>query len=96
MLLNSQPLYHNLDELKRFIAYIPQDDAFDDHLTVEENLRYAAAIRSPHLSQRDRERRVDSRLVELGLAERRDVVVGSADKKTLSGGERKRLNIGLT
>ena len=29
--------------------YIPQDDAFDDHLTVEENLSYAAAIRSPHL-----------------------------------------------
>jgi ABC-type multidrug transport system ATPase subunit len=95
VLLNSQPLYHNLDELKRFIAYVPQDDAFDDHLTVEENLRYAAAIRSPHLSRRDRERRVDSRLVELGLAERRDVVVGSAEKKTLSGGERKRLNIGL-
>jgi ABC-type multidrug transport system ATPase subunit len=95
VLLNSQPLYHNLDELKRFIAYIPQDDAFDDHLTVEENLRYAAAIRSPHLSNRDRQRRVDGRLIELGLAERRDVVVGSADKKTLSGGERKRLNIGL-
>lgn len=95
VLLNSQPLYHNLDELKRFIAYVPQDDAFDDHLTVEENLRYAAAIRSPHLSRRDRERRVDSRLVELGLAERRDVVVGSEAKKTLSGGERKRLNIGL-
>lgn len=95
VLLNNQPLYLNLDELKRFIAYIPQDDAFDDHLTVEENLRYAAGIRSPHLSKRDRERRVDSRLVELGLAERRDVVVGSPERKTLSGGERKRLNIGL-
>ena len=31
----------------------------------------------------------------LGLGERRDAVVGSAVKKTLSGGERKRLNIGL-
>ena len=95
VLLNGQELYENLDEFKRFIAYIPQDDAFDDHLTVEENLTYAAAIRSPHLSFNDRERRVDSRLVELGLAERRDVIVGSAEKKTLSGGERKRLNIGL-
>ena len=95
VLLNGQSLYANLDDFKRFIAYIPQDDAFDDHLTVEENLRYAASIRSPHLSQRDRERRVDSRLIELGLAERRDIIVGSAEKKTLSGGERKRLNIGL-
>ena len=25
-------------QLKRFVAYIPQDDAFDDHLTIEENL----------------------------------------------------------
>ncbi len=95
VLLNSQSLYEDLDDFKRFIAFIPQDDAFDDHLTVEENLRYAASIRSPHLSKRDRVRRVDSRLVELGLAERRDVIVGSAEKKTLSGGERKRLNIGL-
>jgi len=95
ILLNRQDLYANLDEFKRFIAFIPQDDAFDDHLTVEENLSYAAAIRSPHLSTSDRKRRVDSRLVELGLSERRDVTVGSPEKKTLSGGERKRLNIGL-
>src|SRR6202007_2011180 len=40
-------------------------------------------------------RRLDAKLVELGLGERRDAVVGSAVKKTLSGGERKRLNIGL-
>jgi len=95
VLLNGQPLYDNLSDLQRFIAFVPQDDAFDDHLTVEENLRYAAAIRSPHLSERDRTRRIDSRLIELGLAERRDVLVGSYEKKTLSGGERKRLNIGL-
>jgi ABC-type multidrug transport system permease subunit len=38
---------------------------------------------------------VESKLIELGLAERRDSVVGSAMKKLLSGGERKRLNIGL-
>ena len=95
ILLNGQDLYDNLEKFKRFIAFIPQDDAFDDHLTVEENLAYAAAIRSPHLGKSDRRRRVDSRLVELGLSERRDVTVGSVEKKTLSGGERKRLNIGL-
>ena len=95
ILLNHQDLYENLEKFKRFIAFIPQDDAFDDHLTVEENLTYAAAIRSPHLGKGDRRRRVDSRLVELGLSERRDVTVGSVEKKTLSGGERKRLNIGL-
>src|SRR6266576_1169323 len=95
VLLNNQPLYPNLDQLKRYVSYIPQQDAFDEHLTIGENLQFAAAIRSPHLSRRDRTRRLEGKLVELGLSERRDAVVGSALKKTLSGGERKRLNIGL-
>jgi ABC-type multidrug transport system ATPase subunit len=95
VLLNGQPLYRNLDALKRYISYIPQEDAFDEHLTIGENLQFAAAIRSPHLSRRDRMRRLEAKLIELGLGERRDAVVGSAVKKTLSGGERKRLNIGL-
>jgi len=95
ILLNGQSLYGSHEELKRFLTYIPQDDAFDDHLTIEENMSYAAAIRAPHLSQRDRGRRIDGKLTELGLSERRSNVVGNAVKKTLSGGERKRLNIGL-
>ena len=95
ILLNGQPLYENLDALKRYVSYIPQDDAFDEHLTIGENLQFAAAIRSPHLSRRDRTRRLEGKLIELGLSERRDSIVGSAVKKTLSGGERKRLNIGL-
>jgi ABC-type multidrug transport system ATPase subunit len=95
ILLNGQSLYADVENLKHFISYIPQDDAFDDHLTIEENMSFAAAIRSPHLSGRDRSRRIEGKLTELGLIERRDNVVGSAIKKTLSGGERKRLNIGL-
>ncbi|MGZ5005988.1 MAG: ATP-binding cassette domain-containing protein, partial [Chthoniobacterales bacterium] len=95
ILLNDRSLYDNLDELKRYVSYIPQEDAFDENLTIGENLQFAAAIRSPHLSRRDRSRRLESKLVELGLSERRDSVVGSPVKKTLSGGERKRLNIGL-
>jgi len=95
VLLNGQSLYPNLDQLKRYVSYIPQEDAFDEHLTISENLNFAAAIRSPHLSRRDRNRRLEGKLIELGLGERRDAVVGSAVKKTLSGGERKRLNIGL-
>ncbi len=95
ILLNGQSLYANVDGLKRFISYVPQDDAFDDHLTIEENMSFAAAIRSPHLSRRDRARRIEGKLTELGLSERRGNIVGTAVQKTLSGGERKRLNIGL-
>src|SRR5881394_2279952 len=95
VLLNDRPLYENLDQLKGYISYIPQEDAFDEHLTIGENLEFAAAIRAPHLSGRDLSRRLEGKLIELGLNERRDSIVRSPVKKTLSGGERKRLNIGL-
>jgi len=95
VLLNGMPLYEHVERLKQHVSYIPQDDAFDEHLTIGENLNFAAAIRSPHLSARDRGRRIATKLAELGLSERRDSVVGSPIKKILSGGERKRLNIGL-
>lgn len=95
VLFNGRSLYANYDSLRRYVTYVPQYDAFDEHLTIEENLDFAAAIRSPHLSRRERLRRIDSKLAELGLNERRTSVVGAAQKKTLSGGERKRLNIGL-
>jgi ABC-type multidrug transport system ATPase subunit len=95
IVLNDRSLYDYLDDLKGYLSYVPQEDAFDEHLTIGENLEFAAAIRAPHLSGRDLSRRLDNKLIELGLSERRDAVVGSAVKKTLSGGERKRLNIGL-
>ena len=95
VLFNNRSLYGNLDALRQYITYIPQYDAFDEQLTIEENLKFAAAIRSPHLSRRERQRRIDSKLAELGLNERRKEVVGGSHQKNLSGGERKRLNIGL-
>src|SRR5439155_1009779 len=73
----------------------PLNDGDTIRIDIGENLLFAAAIRAPHLSRRDRTRRLEAKLVELGLGERRDAVVGSPEKKTLSGGERKRLNIGL-
>ncbi len=95
VLFNNRSLYANYEALKKYVTYVPQYDAFDEHLTIEENLDFAAAIRAPHLSRRERLRRIDGKLAELGLNERRNYVVGSPHKKTLSGGERKRLNIGL-
>src|SRR4029077_9129172 len=76
VILNGQSLYSSLDALKRYISYMPQQDAFDEHLTIGENLQFAAAIRSPHLSRLDRTRRLDAKLTEPGLGERRDAVVG--------------------
>jgi len=81
--------------LKQYISYMPQQDAFDEHLTIGENLLFAAAIRAPHLSRRDRGRRLEAKLVELGLGRAPRRGRGKPESKALSGGERKRLNIGL-
>ena len=95
VLLNNHSLYANYEALRQYIAYIPQYEAFDEQLTIEENIAFAAALRAPHLSRQERFRRIDSKLAELGLNERRKSVVGATHQKVLSGGERKRLNIGL-
>ncbi len=95
VLMNGQSLYGNLKHLTPYISYIPHEDAFDALLTVEENVRYASQIRSPHLHAGDLHRRVEAKLVELGLHERRHRLAGNPEEKKLSGGERKRLNIGM-
>lgn len=93
--LNSVSLYENLGDLTPYIAYIPHEDAFDPLLTVEENLDTAAAIRAPHLPRLERRRRADAKLVELGLSEFRHRLAGDDRTKSLSGGQRKRLNAGM-
>jgi len=93
--LNGADLYENHRDLAPYIAFIPQDDAFDPLLTVEENLDTAAAIRAPRFNGAERIRRVDAKLVELGLNEMRHRLAGDQRAKNLSGGQRKRLNAGM-
>ncbi len=95
VMLNGNSLYEDLDTLSRFIAMVPHEDSFDELLTVRENLSFSAALRAPHLGLRERDRRVESKLVELGIHERKNSIVSGEQHKVLSGGERKRLNIGL-
>ena len=93
--LNGIELYEEHRNLTPYIAFIPHEDAFDPLLTVEENLDTAAAIRAPHLTRAERRRRVDAKLVELGLHEIRHRLAGDDQTKNLSGGQRKRLNAGM-
>ena len=93
--LNGVSLYKNRRELVRFIAHMAQEEALFPQLTVREHLRHAASIRRPSQSAADRERRIDIVLADLGLQGLSHRRVGSPGEKTLSGGERSRLNLGL-
>jgi ABC-type multidrug transport system ATPase subunit len=84
-------LYAEYDELRRRIGYVPQDDIVHAQLTVSQALRFAAELRFPRdVPAVERERRVEEVLHELGLAERADLMI-----EKLSGGQRKRVNIGV-
>ncbi|MBL9114331.1 MAG: ABC transporter permease [Verrucomicrobiaceae bacterium] len=95
VLMNGISLYDHSDNLTPYVAYIPQEDAFDPLLKVQENLDFSVAVRCPHLKVEDRRKRVDAKLAELGLGEMRHRLAGTPQQKYLSGGERKRLNAGL-
>ena len=92
---NGISLYQHRSRLSPFITFMPQEEALNPNLTVREHLTHASAVRRPHLDQQEHARRTDSILAELALTPLADRKVGSAGDKTISGGERGRLNLGL-
>jgi len=95
VLLNGFPLYGYPESLTPFISYIPHEDAFDPLLSVKENIDTSATIRAPHLRRSERNQRVEAKLAELNLQQLSSRLAGTPEDKFLSGGERKRLNVGL-
>ncbi|MGJ8632575.1 MAG: ATP-binding cassette domain-containing protein [Luteolibacter sp.] len=93
--LNGISLYNHRESLVPFIANMPQEEALNPQLTVREHLRHAVMVRRPGLVLAEHDRRVDSMLAELGLQRIASRKVGSPGEKTISGGERSRLNLGL-
>ncbi|MDB4353838.1 ATP-binding cassette domain-containing protein [Akkermansiaceae bacterium] len=93
--LNGLSLYDRQSRLSPLISFMPQEEALSAQLTSREHLAHACAIRRPHLSKGAIHKRVNYLLDILGLDQIANRTVGSADSKSLSGGERSRLNAGL-
>ena len=80
----------------RLVGFVPQDDIMHDDLTVYENLLYSAQLRLPTSMTVEQKRAIVEDVVEiLDLSRIRDVVVGSPEKRGISGGQKKRVNIGM-
>lgn len=72
-----------------------QDDLFFAELTVRETIAFSATLRLPKsMPQRQKDQRVASIISELGLRDVQDTNVGNDQVRGVSGGERKRVNIG--
>ena len=82
-------------EAKNLIGYVPQDDLLIEELTVYRNLWYTAKLCFEGMADKDIDLRVMKTLKDLGLDAIKDLKVGSAINKYISGGQRKRLNIAL-
>jgi len=95
VLINGINIHEKPTEVEGVIGFIPQDDLLMEDLTVYENLYYSARLCFGHYAQPEIIDKVDRVLANLGLSEIKDLTVGSPLSKTISGGQRKRLNIGL-
>lgn len=92
---NGERLTPGSDNLRRHIAYIPREDILDEAMTVGEHVYQASIARRPRLSHTERKRRVLSVLGFVGIGHLSNRTVGRAGERTISDGERTRLNLGL-
>ncbi|CAL9694161.1 unnamed protein product [Knipowitschia caucasica] len=77
-------------------GYVVQDDVVMGTLTVRENFSFSAALRLPsNISQQQKDEKVEKLIQELGLGKVADSKVGTQLIRGISGGERKRTNIGM-
>ncbi len=90
VMFGGRDLYEDFEELKRDIGYVPQDDIVPRALKVERALGYTAELRLRKKSPDQRRGRVDDVIRTLGLAGSRDQRVSN-----LSGGQRKRVSVGM-
>jgi ABC-type multidrug transport system ATPase subunit len=84
-------LYENYDELRQRIGLVPQESVTHDQLTAKTALGYQAELRfPPDTGEHERTQRVGEVLDELSMTRHADTRIDR-----LSGGQKKRVNIGM-
>lgn len=94
VLFNGTSLYDYYDQFRQQLGYVPQDDIVHPQLTVGEALYFSARLRTD-LSDDEIRARTVKVLDQLRMLDKKDTLIGSPERKTLSGGQRKRVNIAL-
>jgi ABC transport system ATP-binding/permease protein len=90
VLINGTDLYQNYNDYRTEMGYVPQDDIIHQELTVYQEFSFSARLRLYHLSGKVRQELIQAVLFELDLTHRQHALV-----RNLSGGERKRVSIGV-
>ncbi|HEX8515557.1 MAG TPA: ATP-binding cassette domain-containing protein [Bacteroidia bacterium] len=93
--INGINIHTQKDQIEGVIGHVSQDDLLIEELTVFQNLFYNAKLCFGDRNDAEISEMVVKVLTDIGLIETRDLKVGSPLEKTISGGQRKRLNIAL-
>ncbi|KAM7471071.1 hypothetical protein LguiA_009254 [Lonicera macranthoides] len=82
--------------MKMISSYVMQDDQLFAMLTVYETFLFAAEVRlPPSISRSEKKTRVFELLDQLGLASVAHTYIGDEGRRGVSGGERRRVSIGV-
>jgi ABC-type multidrug transport system ATPase subunit/pSer/pThr/pTyr-binding forkhead associated (FHA) protein len=94
VLFNGADLYQFYDRFRLQLGYVPQDDIMHSLLTVQEALYFTAKLRTD-LRDDEIQTRVKRVLTALNIDDIGQRQIGSPEKKVISGGQRKRVNIAM-
>jgi len=95
VLINGYDIHLEKHAVQGIIGLVPQDDLLFENLTVYQNMFYNAKLCFGNYTRKQIDILVKKVLNDLELWEIQDLKVGSPLNKVISGGQRKRLNIGL-
>ncbi len=93
--INNIDIHRENEKIDGLIGYVSQDDLLIEELTVYQNLYYNAKLCFKDHTEAELHQQVIDLLHSLGLEETKDLKVGNPLDKIISGGQRKRVNIGL-
>ncbi|XP_016049854.1 ATP-binding cassette sub-family G member 8 isoform X3 [Erinaceus europaeus] len=94
VLINGQP--GTPQQVRKSVAHVRGHDQLLPHLTVRETLAFVAQLRLPRtFTQAQRDKRVEEVIAELRLRPCADTRVGNSYVRGVSGGERRRVSIGV-
>ena len=86
----------SIEDHKDAVGFVPQDDTVYAELTVKENLIYSGRFRRERGTDPiEIEDYADATLAKLGLTRVANTIVGDVYRRGVSGGEKKRVNIGV-
>eukprot|EP00928_Gymnodinium_smaydae_P041518 TRINITY_DN2808_c1_g1_i3.p1 TRINITY_DN2808_c1_g1~~TRINITY_DN2808_c1_g1_i3.p1 ORF type:complete len:807 (+),score=132.93 TRINITY_DN2808_c1_g1_i3:324-2423(+) len=86
----------HMSDIKSAVGFVPQDDIVHEELTVREQIQFSAELRNPVGTCKRRLHAIaDDALHVMQIDHIQNRIVGSVEERGISGGQRKRVNIGL-